>query len=205
MRAVARNLIREYGGKVLTKEEVLRTIETIGGVRNPISYLKYATSGSRYLVRILRGLYYVKEPDEALFNILKDKHRIIALGLERTDLNWYFGLFTAMELGGYTHVHRPIIYVVNDKIHRRLVVAGTPVRLIKVKPSLIFGFNEKRISDPEKTLLDFLYLARYGTILPLTARAAIDEISRYLDKERLRAYARHYPEFVVKKLEHIIG
>ncbi len=79
-----------------------------------------------------------------------------------------------------------------------------PVRFIKVKPSLIFGFSgDPRISDPEKTVLDFLYLERYGTIPTPSMRAALDEIRGYvkLDRRKLRDYTRRCPSFVVRKLD----
>ncbi len=210
MREVTRDLIARHGGEVLTKGEIIslvRTLRPAREVKNPENYVKYLSSGAKYLIRIFRGLYYVKDVEEVFYRTVKDIHRVVAAGLERKGLNWYYGLFTAMELGGYTHVHRPVIYVINDRVHRRIRVAGVPVRFVKVRPSLIFGFaGEPRISDPEKTVLDFLYLERYGTIPAQSVRAALDEITSYvkLDRVKLREYARRYPNFVVRKLD-ILG
>ncbi len=127
MRKVIRDLILRHGGEVLTKKELISLIRALGSVskvKNPENYVKYLSSRSKYLIRIFRGIYYVKDVEEVFYRTVKDIHRVVAAGLERKGLNWYYGLFTAMELGGYTHVHRPVIYVVNDRIHRKIRVAG---------------------------------------------------------------------------------
>lgn len=207
MREVTKGLIARHGGEVLTKGEIVslvRALRPAREVKNPENYVKYLSSRSKYLIRIFRGIYYVKDVEEVFYGTVKDIHRVVAAGLERKGLNWYYGLFTAMELGGYTHVHRPVIYVINDRVHRKIWVAGVPVRFVKVKPSLMFGFSgDPRISDPEKTVLDFLYLERYGTIPAPSVRAALDEIRSYvkLNRKRMREYAERYPNFVVRKLD----
>ncbi len=208
MRSVTKGLIARHGGDVLTRGEIISLVRTAREVKNPENYIKYLSFRSKYLIRIFKGLYYVKDVEEVFYGTLKDIHRVVAAGLEREGLNWYYGLFTAMELGGYTHVHRPIIYVINDRLHRKIRVAGMPVRFVKVKHSLIFGFSgEPGISDPEKTVLDFLYLERYGTIPTPSMRAALDEIRSYvkLNRKRMREYAERYPSFVVRKLGRILG
>jgi predicted transcriptional regulator of viral defense system len=77
----------------------------------------------------------------------------------------------------------------------------------KVATSLFWGFEEKltryskyRIAEPEKALLDWIYLNRQeGLPTPL------DELNlEFLNLEKLRAYAGRYPSTVKRDVERLL-
>jgi predicted transcriptional regulator of viral defense system len=60
----------------------------------------YITRG--YLVRILRGVYYVKTLEEYKFQKTPDPMTLIAKAMNKLTLEWYFGMYTALRLNGAT-------------------------------------------------------------------------------------------------------
>jgi len=174
--------------------------------------LDYATVVSyfvkrKYFVRIFRGIFYVKSLEEAKLARTKYSHLdLVAKGLELKKVKrWYFGLHTALKLNTMTHEHFAIEDVVNDKLFRAnpFTIAGYKFKFIKVAPMLLeFGIRKGedgiRYSDPEKTILDFIYLWRYHGIPPERIRADIAGWAKGVSKEKLRAYAKKYPKTVAE-------
>jgi predicted transcriptional regulator of viral defense system len=78
---------------------------------------------------------------------------------------------------------------------RRLVLGDTTVEFRQLKRALFFGYTLESglyVAEPEKALLDQLYMASRGL-----ASLAWDELDlSMLDRERLRAYATHFPATV---------
>ena len=84
--------------------------------------------------------------------------------------NWYFGLFMALILNGLTHEHYTTVFAINDKIARTKIINinESLARIIKTRRGP-FDFeiveeDDMKISDLEKTILDFLHFRNYGTI-----------------------------------------
>lgn len=75
---------------------------------------------------------------------------------------------------------------------RRLLLGETPVIFHQLKPTLFFGYALKEglyVADPEKALLDQIYLAVRGL-----SSVALDELDlSSLNPERLQAYAARFP------------
>ena len=90
---------------------------------------------------------------------------LAARGLEIKKVkNWYFGLHTALKLNNMTHESFAIEEVISDSLFRAkpIKIANYNFKFIKL-PRKLFGFgveerNGLTISDPEKTVLDFIYL-----------------------------------------------
>lgn len=206
MRPITQILLSEFGGKVITREELgkLSTYLKVDDVDYLVNYLiQYG-----YIIRILRGLYYVKTPVEFSFKSSPTIYKLLSLGMNKITKNWYFGLFTALVLNGLTHEHYTTIFVINDKIARTKLIHinGTPVRIIKTKRGLFdFGITKKngmRISDLEKTLLDFLYFGNYGTISKELALRIWREYKDNADWKKLKKYLEKYPESIAKVVEN---
>lgn len=124
-----------------------------------------------YLTRIFRGIFYVKPIDEIKLGKSRYSHlELVAKGLELKGVkNWYFGLYTALKLNNITHEHFAVDYVINNRLFRPkpMTIAGYKFTFIKLAPKLLnFGItlNELRYSDPEKTILDFIYTWRYNGV-----------------------------------------
>lgn len=164
-----------------------------------------------YLVRIFRGIFYVKSLEEV--NLATTKHaplELVAKGLELKGVkNWYFGLHTALKLNNLTHEHFVVDEVINDKIFRArpMRIAGHKFKFLKIKPSLLsFGIvaNELRYSDPEKTILDFIYIWRYNGV---PERKIIMDVSDWvvdLSVNKIKDYLRRYPKTVRGIAEKVI-
>jgi hypothetical protein len=160
-----------------------------------------------YLVRIFRGVFYVKSLEELKLGRNKYNHlELVAKGLELKHVkNWYFGLHTALKLNNMTHETFAVEDVVNDKLFRAnpIAIAGYKFKFSRLSPSLLgFGIrkagNGVRYSDPEKTLLDFIYLWRYNGIPEEKIVADVSGWEKGASKEKLMAYAKKYPKTVAE-------
>jgi predicted transcriptional regulator of viral defense system len=160
-----------------------------------------------YFVRILKGIFYVKSLEELELARPKYTHlELVAKGLELKDVKrWYFGLHTALKLNNMTHETFAVEDVVNDKLFRAnpFTIAGHKFKFSRLSPALLgFGIrkagNGVRYSDPEKTLLDFIYLWRYNGIPEEKIAADVGGWAKGASKEKLMAYAKRYPNTAAK-------
>jgi len=199
VRAIVRYLLSKYGGEAVTKPELVALCKKFD--KNPQYFVNYAIRYG-YLVRVLRGLYYVKTVEEVKLKRAVDVLKVVALALSKARVRWYYGLYTALRLIGATHEYYDMIFVLNDTVfrHRAISVAGERVRFIKVKPAL-FGFgvvvkDGLPCSDLEKTVLDFLYLSRYGNVTEREALSTLRLYASELDPNKLRSYLKRYPRSI---------
>lgn len=160
-----------------------------------------------YLVRILKGIFYVKSLEELELARAKYTHlELVAKGLELKNVKrWYFGLHTALKLNNMTHETFAVEDVVNDKLFRAnpFTIAGYKFKFSRLSPSLLgFGIkkgeNGVRYSDPEKTILDFIYIWRYNGAPGDKIAADVAEWAKGLSKEKLRRYSKKYPKTVAE-------
>mgnify|MGYP001061518941 CR=1 FL=1 len=169
-------------------------------------------AGRGYLVRVFRGIFYVKSVEESELGRSKYNHlELVAKGMELKNVkNWYFGLHTALKLNKVTHEHFAVEDVVSDVLFRAnpVTIAGYKFKFIKLSPSLItFGIRKAesiRYSDPEKTVLDFIYIWRYNGVPTEKIAADVSEWARHVSKEKLRSYANKYPKTVAEIAESVV-
>lgn len=161
--------------------------------------IKYFIS-RRYLLRIFRGYFYVRTLDELKLGREKYSHlELVAKGLELKSIkNWYFGLYTALKLNNLTHEHFTLDYVISDRMFRAkpITISGHKFRFLKLKPDLLkFGVinGTIRYSDPEKTMLDFIYLSRYGGVPEEKIIMDVSDYANKISKKKLVEYAKKYP------------
>ena len=169
-----------------------------------ISYLL----ANSYLVRIFRGIFYIKSIEERkLKKIDMDFYTILRRALEIKGIkNWYFGLGTALKLNKKTHEYFVVDYLLNDKISRpRLLnIMGHKVKFIKLNQKL-FGFGIIKTptfySDVEKTLLDRVYLSQYKGLSREEILAQIKELKPCCSKLKIKRYIHYYP----KTVKRVVG
>jgi len=99
--------------------------------------------------------------------------------------------------------------VVNDKIFRAkpIEITGYKFRFLKLKPELFgFGIAEDtlRYSDPEKTILDFIYIWRYNGIPEERIIMDLSEYASRLSKKKLRIYTENYSKAVREIAEKVV-
>jgi len=161
----------------------------------------------KYFVRVLRGIFYVKSLEEAKLGRSRYNHlELVARGLELKKVsNWYFGLHTALKLNNMTHETFAVEDVINDKLFRAnpFTIAGYEFKFSKLSRSLLdFGIkkgeNGVRYSDPEKTVLDFIYIWRYNGVPEEKIAADVSGWAKGASKEKLRSYAKKYPKTVAE-------
>lgn len=164
--------------------------------------IKYLTR-HKYLVRIFKGIFYIKSIEERKLNKLDTSYFEIikeALNIKGVK-NWYFGLETALKLNNITHEYFTVDYVVNDKLFRAkpILILGHKVRFVKLSPKLLsFGIIRDKISysDPEKTLLDLFYLKHYSI-------EEFEELAKNLSKNKLIRYSKNYDKRTIKSIKEI--
>ncbi len=195
-------------GKFITRESLKTYSKSLNlDYSAVIGYLL----ANEYVIRILRGVFYVKSIEERKLGKLNINYLEAireALTIKGVK-HWYFGLETALKLNALTHEYFTIDYVISDEIYRPkpFEILGHNVRFIKAKKNLLnFGMISKEItySDPEKTILDMIYFGKYNNLSDVEIK---DKISSYLDacnKKKLLIYAKHYPKSVEKLIRSSI-
>jgi len=201
MKKLTRYILSRFGGNAITKDETKETCKRFGAdVDSTINFMiSYG-----YLVRILRGLYYVKTVEEFELKKSPDIYKILSLGLNKLKVKWYFGLYTSLRLNGLTHEFFDTIFILNDRIYRpkEIKVGGEKVKFIKLSSKLVdFGIvNEsgKRFSDVEKTLLDLAYISRYRSVPEGRITSMIEEYRKRVKADKVMEYLKFYPKSVEK-------
>src|SRR3989344_3060560 len=161
-------ILREAKNKVLTRKDFDSLATKYAFDKNT---LRRVMLNKSYLITIFRGVYYLKSYEEKKFNSLKySPYELLAIGLEKKGIRWYFGLNTALKFLGLTHEVFPINIVINDKFNRTkpMKIVGSSFFFVKLKPSLFFDIKKEKtgnnialyFSGLEKTLLDMIYLKK---------------------------------------------
>lgn len=196
MKNLTKYILATYGGKAVRKtsiEDVCKKFET-----DPKYYINYMVS-YKYLIRIVKEVYYVKTSDEFSSKKSINVHKIVSLGLEELGVNWYFGLSTALRMNGATHEYSDTVFVVNNEIYRNkeVRIAKSRVKFIKIIPKLTgFGIVAEegmRYSDLEKTLLDMIYLSKYRSVPEGKIALAVEEYAKGVDRRKVNEYLKSYP------------
>lgn len=164
-----------------------------------------------YLLRIFRGIFYIRTLDEIKLGKTKYNHlELVSKGLGIKEVkNWYFGLFTALKLNNMTHEYFTMDYIINDKIFRAkpMNIAGYKFKFIKLSPHLLeFGIIKNKLiySDIEKTILDFIYLWKYNGISKEKIVLDIDEWIKNVSKEKIEEYMKRYPKTIREIVVEVI-
>jgi len=192
----------------ITSEELKRYCKSMG--LNYVITIRHLISRG-YLTRIFKGIFYVKSLDEVKLGKSKYSNpELVAKGLCLKGVkNWYFGLYTALKFNNITHESFSVDYVVNDKLLRSkpINIAGYKYRFIKLAPRLLqFGIieNDLRYSDPEKTILDFIYIWRYNGVPREKIILDVSEWATAMSSEKMRKYAVNYPKTVLEIAHEVI-
>lgn len=165
-----------------------------------------------YLVRIFRGIFYVKALDEIELGKTKYSHlELVAKGMELKNVkNWYFGLYTALKLNNVTHEHFAVDHVVNDRIFRAkpVNIAGYKFKFVKLAPELLeFGVTVEdrlRYSDVEKTILDFIYVWRYNGVPRNKIILDVEDWAKNVSRAKIKKYSEKYPKTVREIVREVV-
>ena len=211
MKPITRFVFAKYGGKVITKKDFKKTCSRFN--ESPEYIINYYISRG-YIIRILRGVYYVKTLEEYQLGKTPDLMRLIAMAMKERNIEWYFGLYTALRLNDLTQKYRSPIFVINSKITRSnpIKILGESVQFVKMKETLIrcdyfrCGVEWKgdlMYSNLEKTLLDFMYIGRYNK--KIKAESVLRRYLPLASRWRLLQYAEYYPKSVQKEVKRLVS
>ncbi|MDG6927450.1 MAG: hypothetical protein JRN10_05045 [Nitrososphaerota archaeon] len=165
----------------------------------------------REVIRIFRGVFYIRTLDEVKLGRASYNHlELVERGLQIKGVKkWYFGLHTALKLNNMTHEHYAVDEVVTDSLFRAkpITIASHNFRFIKLSPALFdFGVMEKdglRFSDPEKTILDFIYIWRYNGMPEEKIAADISDWTGSISWTTMEKYAKKYPATVLETVKKV--
>ena len=196
------------GNEFITSDEIKKICDVYKcDYYNNIRYL----TSKGYLLRIFKGIFYVKSFDELKLNKIKYSHlELVSKGLELKEItNWYFGLYSALKLNNITHEYYAVDYIVNDKLFRSkpINIAGYKFKVIKLSGKLFgFGINRDRYrySDPEKTVLDFIYIWKYNSVPTEKIIIDIEEYLEKISKNKILKYSKFYPKTVGKLISEVL-
>lgn len=192
--------------RYISSEEIKKYCGILGlSYREGIIYLVR----TKRLHRILRGVFYRPTLEERRHDLLKVDHmEAIAYALGAKGIaNWYLGLDTALKLNNLTHEFFPKDYIVNDSFSRTIKVLNNTIVFVKFKAGLFsFGTIYKgnlRYSDPEKTILDNIYLDRYHGRDEYAIRNSIAPYVAELSRKKLNRYAKKYNNKMISFIDTI--
>lgn len=171
---------------------------------------------TKSIVPIFRGIYYIKDYNEKKTSSLKYAPiELVAEGLRKKGINWYFGLHTAIKMLGLTHEVYTVRYILNDSYTRSksLKVAGSNFIFKKIKPSLFFGIKKRKTdnkivinySNLEKTILDFIYFYKKKGKSDRAVLGVLREYDEHLNIDKLLRYAKGYPTSVKRIVKGVLG
>ena len=157
-----------------------------------------------YIVRIFTGIFYLRSLEELKLGRSRYNHlELVARGMELKKVEkWYFGLHTALKMNDMTHEYFTVDDVISESVFRAkpIKIADHEFKFYKLSKSLFdFGITGDKThphSDPEKTILDFIYVWRYNSVPEARIVADVSEWSEGLSKQKIRRYASMYPTTV---------
>ena len=166
----------------------------------------------KHLTRIFRGIFHVRQPGD--FMLKRDAYNhleLVAKGMELKHVKkWYFAFHSALKLNNMTHEYFTINELASDTIFRPrpISIAGHKFKFVKLAPSL-FGFGVKkhgliRYSDPEKTVLDFIYIMRQNGMPDAQICMDVEEWVVGATKAKMKRYSENYPKSVGKIMRELI-
>jgi hypothetical protein len=191
--------LQEDEREFCTSEEIKKySRQLYYNYNNVIRYL--LTQG--YIVKIFEGIYYVKTPEEIESKKLKySLLELVGRGLKLKGIkNWYYGLYTAFKLNGINiNQDKEIFYIMSNRLFKGkpIMISNRKFKFIKLKYSLFnFGIEDRKVrySDPEKTVMDLIYLWKYNGIHSQKIIVDIAKFMQYVDPEKIKQYAQYYPD-----------
>ena len=197
------------GKRIVTSGEIHALANEIGRAeKRSLYYLQE----EEYIVRILRGIFYVKTIEEREKGIIATSiYDLVAMALKKKGVkHWYFGLETALKLNNMTHEYFMIDYVISDSYRTTKVINIMNSRFKFIQRAIRFfdlGINKEktiRYSGPEKTCLDLSYRSYLSTKSEDVYLLPMIEYKNALNLELVKSYLEVYPPKFRKGIRGIL-
>jgi len=188
--------------KILTKEEIIRTIKEYSKVYktkiNLISLWTYLRKDN-YVKRILGDHYYVYSLEERYNHYCKfSEEELVFLVLEKMRIRWYLGFESALKENKITWQALNVVVIINNRFSGIKRLGNSKFRFIRTKDNKFkFGLIKNKTnnsvkyfySDLEKTYLDFLYFSSYkGKDVEVLKK----NLDFKIEKKKVVKYSKHY-------------
>lgn len=149
----------EYEKKRLVTTEYVRKI--FGDTKKAANILNRLTRKGRF-IQIEKGKYIlvpIKAPNQ-----LWSPNEFITAKLWMGEIPYYIGYFTMYNYWGFTEQVPQTVFVLNTKKSLTKIISGVRYKAVKIDKRKCYGIKEikiedetVRISDKERTLVDFIY------------------------------------------------
>lgn len=194
------------GAKSVTSDRIEEIANQLG--KDKTRTIRYLQEHG-YIERILKGIFYVKTPEERTFGTANvSKYELIAMAMKAKGVRrWFLGLETALKLNMMTHEYFAVDYVVTDSFRTTKVIdiMGSKFRFVMWSPRL-HGFGLVRRggivwSDRDRSVLDIVHRSIYEGTGERAAADVMVEYADYVDKAKLVAYMQQYPP----RVRHVVA
>ena len=172
-------LIESFEDKIVSKVQIMKrfcdvihndSIKVFNSLRriNKIEYL-------------FQSYYYIKTESERINRVERySLFEKIAVVLNKLNVDWYFGLYTANDINKVLWQPSKNIYVVNSKFSKQIKLDNQKIIFHKIKKELIANYTTHKtknriklhISTNEKTLEDFTY---FNKKIPIELKEIIEK------------------------------
>jgi len=192
------------GYKVVSSDDVMSIASKFG--KNEMRSLRYLQEHG-YIFRVLRGVFYVKSPEEVEGDFFRYSiYEMISEALRTKGVkNWYFGLETGLKMNMMTHEFYTVDSVITDSFRTTKTIGILDSKFSFRRWAIADGaaaWKVRRItdhgcviyhSDKERTVLDLAYRNLLGKGSVKQALAPLVEFEDRLDRQRLAEYLSDYP------------
>jgi len=188
------SFVRKFSSEaypVFTSSDASKFMAELGATPTYTSFfLKYLVRRGK-IVKITKGTYTFSKDAE-----------FYGFGFQP----FYYGLQHALTLNGlWSEQTAPVIITIRNVKAGKREVGNAKIFIKHIKPDYFFGFSNLPygthylpVSDPEKTLIDFVYFRK-----PLSSQT-YNEILRHVDRKVLNNYLTHYSNKVAKTVRNIV-
>jgi predicted transcriptional regulator of viral defense system len=196
---IAGNILDSLNEKVVSKRQLVNAFRDVLQDESPETLIANLRR-NKDILYVFKGYYYMLDPHEQQGSFTQySTDEMVYVILNKLNIRWYIGLESALERNNliWQGVVNPVI--LNSMLSGEKKILGVKYRFHKMqRAKLDFGFVKKttknRItfyySDPEKTLLDYVYFRKR---IP-------SELSAITHNEKVKSYLTAFSKSFKKKV-----
>jgi predicted transcriptional regulator of viral defense system len=198
----------EAYGKVVNTDELLTIFQTRYDKTSAHSRIQILSKNG-WLLRIKQGLYFV---NDSIFGPLQENLPLITISHCLFE-DSYVSIAHALQYHELVDKNPEVVSAINVHVSKKFEFQSYTFKITKVKPDIYFGYHtisqQKRtvlIAEPEKALLDYLYVDINFT----TPKVFLEPIIKHpetINIEKLQEYALRFSSNVRRKtgflLDHL--
>lgn len=181
--------------EIIPRKELITLIEKHTEIKDIIDLIE-KLQAKKSLISIKRGLYMIVPFSAINKKWVLDECKIVDYLLKQ---DYYFGLFNAFNMHGFTEQMPNKLFVFNTKYSFDKEILNYKLKFFKIKKDKLFGIIKDKYfySDKERTIIDALEYPEYIGGL----NEVLDRIKNsYYNKNKLVDYAIKYNSIKIIKI-----